>query len=171
MDPLTLFFASYLEAVSDRAYAQMHDESGAEPQRVMVSHNNHRIIYQHQFWQIHDETVCTDLKEDVGRYSECTIAAKSLFERACRQLLNNPKDDWKYTSLLNMYCDAADYFEPTVATITWSYEKETKLSIAKRECSSATAAAIGSRNPRVLDERDVKCRIYQQIKEQYSDFD
>ncbi|MFC1684254.1 hypothetical protein ACFL0R_02130 [Pseudomonadota bacterium] len=170
MDPLTLFFTSYLEAVSDRAYAQMSDESGVETQQVMVAHNNHRISYQYRFWEIQDETVCADKREHVGHYSECTIAAKSLFERACKRLLNNPEEHWKYSSLKEMYCTAADYYEPTIATIDWSYEKETRLSAAKRECSAAVAAAIGSRDPRILNERDVKCRIYKQVKEQYSDF-
>lgn len=170
MDPLTLFFATYLEAVSDRAYAQMHDETGAEVQRVMVSHNNQHITYQYQYWEIQDESVCADQKQDIRHYSECTIAAKSFFERACRQLLNKPKEHWKYNSLLDMYCNAADDYEPTIASISWSYEKETQLSIAKRECSAAVAAAIGSRDPKILNERAVKCRRYEQIKEQYADF-
>ena len=170
MDPLTLFFASYLEAVSGRAYAQMTDESGVEIQNVVTAHNNHRIAYQYRLWEIQDHTVCADKRDHIGHYSECTIAAKSLFERACKHLLNNPQEHWKYSSLKDMYCTAADYYEPTIATIDWSYEKETRLSAAKRECSAATAAAIGSRDPRILSEREVKCRVYEQVKEQYSKF-
>lgn len=168
MDPITLFFASYMDMVSNRAYQQMQDPLGTELQPVIVQHNGHRVSFHYRQWRIQEDSICTDYKQDPKGYSTCTVMAKSLFGEACLQLQIQPEEHWKYLKLKNMYCAIASTFQPTISSISWGEEEETELSIAKRACSTATAAAIGTRSPRVLKKRDIACTRYRQIKRRHS---
>jgi hypothetical protein len=164
MDPMTLFFASYMDAVSSRAYQQMQDPADGQLQTISVQHNGQQVSYQHRQWQIREASICADRKADIKQFSTCTVAAKSLFGEICLQLQLYPKEHWKYLRLKEMYCSTASAFQPTIASIDWSGAEDSELSLAKQACSTATAAAIGTRDPRILKKRDIACTRYRQIK-------
>ena len=55
-----------------------------------------------------------------------------------------------------MYCNAAVSYEATIAWIGGA-EEETEVEEAKAACNLAVAAALGSRDPVVIAERDRVC--------------
>ena len=129
----------------------------ARPHSIIVQHSGRRISYRHQLWKVEEASVCAEQKGNIKQFSTCTVAAKSMFGEACLRLQTHPEEHWKHLRLKEMYCTFASTFQPTIAAISWGEEEETELSIAKRNCSTATAAAIGTRSPRILKKRDIGC--------------
>ena len=58
-----------------------------------------------------------------------------------------------------MYRNAVVSYNPTIASVAAAPELN-ELEKARQACNAATAAAMGSREPRVLKERRELCEVY-----------
>ena len=65
-------------------------------------------------------------------------------------------DHWRYIKTKNVYFNAAVSYEAAIVWIGGS-EEESEDEEAKAACNLAIAAALGSRNPVVIVERDRVC--------------
>jgi hypothetical protein len=164
MDPLSALFASYLELVSNTVHTHMTDRMGTELQAVVVKHRGIPVPYSYQLWRIRPQSVCGRYCENIGIYSKCTIAARSLFEQACRHLQMKKPTDWKHRKLKNMYCAAAVDYQPTQATLERSNEK-TPLEAARSACNTAIAKQMGNTAPAVRKQREKAYGQYQALRE------
>ena len=81
---------------------------------------------------------------------------RSSFRSFVSSYRKNPSDHWRHIKTKNVYCNAAVSYE---ATIVWigETEEETVDEEAKAACNLAIGAALGSRDPVVIAERDRVC--------------
>jgi hypothetical protein len=166
-DSVSRFFSSYINAInaiSGNMQRQLTDIAGTEVQAVVVEHAGQKIGYQYQLWIIKDASVCQNAKSNTAHFSQCTLAAKSLFEQTCQYLQEHPDAGWRYLKLKNMYCRAAVSFQPTIASVAWSQTEETELDRAKKECSLLTVAALGNPDTEAVKKRDMACRKYVELR-------
>lgn len=164
MDPLSALFASYLELMSNTVHTHMTDRMGTELQAVVVKHRGIPVPYSYQLWRIRPQSVCGRYRDDIGIYSKCTVAARSLFEQTCGHLQTNKTTHWKQQKLKNMYCAAAVGYQPTLATLERPKEK-TPLEAARSACNTAIAEQMGNPDPAVRKQRENACGEYQAIRE------
>lgn len=141
MDPLSAAFASYLDLVSTRITSHMTDTLGTEIQSVVVQHQGIRIPYSYQVWQIRPKSVCSAYRQHAIQFSKCTLAAQSLFKDTCAYLQAHPQEHWKHHKLTNMYCLAAESYQPTIANMQWTPEPSPKEQ-AQTECNLAVTALM-----------------------------
>lgn len=166
MDPIAMLFSSFLTSVSSSIEDHMTDRLGTQLQAEVVEYEGHQVDYQYQLWKIRPNTVCASSKDQmIDHYSSCTQAAKSMFRETCNYLQQNPKNNWKYTRLKNMYCTAGASYTPTVASIGRPTEQEAELWDAKQKCSLLTLEARNSGLPATEKKRKAACDSYQSLKD------
>ena len=68
----------------------------------------------------------------------------------------NPSDHWRHIKTKNVYCNAAVSYEAAIAWIDGA-EEGAEDEEAKAACNLAIGAALGSRDPVVIAERDRVC--------------
>ena len=156
MDPVSLLFTAYLDSIQNTVHAEMTDIYGTEIQAVMIDYQGVEVPYQYQLWRVKDKSVCLPYKPQITKFSKCTLTAKALFGDLCTKLNDKPSNHWRHSKLKNMYCNAAVSFEPTVARIGVA-EERSEEETTRAECNLAIAAAMGSRDPVVIGERDRVC--------------
>jgi len=164
MDPLSMVFATYIDLVSSTVYETMTDRLGTEIKSVVVKHEEMDIPYSYQMWKIRPNGVCTSYQLDIQKLSKCTIAAKSLFKNTCLHMQNNPKSDWRYRKLKNMYCHAANTYQPILASIQVP-EKRTPLQLARSECNIAVAKLMSDKSEENRKAQEQACKKYRQLQE------
>ncbi|MCX4188855.1 hypothetical protein [Methylophaga sp. OBS3] len=158
MDPVSMLFSSFLNAMTTSTHNHISDVMGVELQAKVVEYQDHNIDYQYQLWKIKPESVCISKKTElINEYSSCTNAAKAMFTDTCQYLNQHPQNHWKYTKLKNMYCTAAVSYAPITATITRPSEAETEVWEAKQKCSLLTLEARQTTNPSIEKKRKVAC--------------
>ena len=158
MDPISLVFAAYLDSVQSIVNARVTDTLGTEVKAVIIDYQGVRVPFQYQMWRVKDKSVCSRYQSDLTYYSHCTVTAKELFTKLCSQLSQKPSEHWRYIKTKNMYCNAAVSYEATIAWIGEAEEgAEGEGEEAKAACNLAIAAALGSRDPVVIAERDRVC--------------
>lgn len=165
MDPISAIFASYLELVSVGVTNKMTDIVGTQVQSVVVEHQHIKIPYSYQLWRIRPKSVCNTYNLNIEEFSRCTLAAKSLFKETCLYLQKGEKEQWKYTKMKNMYCNASITFKPTIANIQEATVK-TPLQLARTECNIATAELMGNHNSKIQKKKESSCAKYQSLKKQ-----
>jgi len=163
MDPISAIFASYLELVSVGVTNKMTDIVGTQMQSVVVEHQHIKIPYSYQLWRIRPKSVCNTYNLNIEEFSRCTLAAKSLFNDTCLYLQKGEKEQWKYTKMKNMYCDASITFNPTIAYIQEASVK-TPIQLARTECNVATAELMGNYNSIIQKKKENSCAKYQSLK-------
>ena len=163
MDPLSAAFASYLDLVSSQITRQMTDTLGTEIQSVVVKHKGIRIPYSYQIWQIRPQSVCRSYRHNTLQYSKCTLAAQSLFQDTCAYLQANPQDHWKYYKFTNMYCLAAESYQPTIANMQWTPE-QSPMEQAQTECNLAVTALMNDPSAENEQKKAAACLKYQSLK-------
>ena len=156
MDPVSLLFTAYLDSIQNTVHARFTDLHGTEIKAMMIEYQGVEVPYQYQLWRVRDKSVCQPYKSQITQFSNCTLAAKALFRDLCAQLSGKPSNHWRHSKLKNMYCNAAVSFEATVARIAVAGERSEEKA-ARAECNLAIAAALGSRDPVVIAERDRVC--------------
>jgi len=156
MDPVSLLFTAYLDSIQNTVHARFTDLHGTEIKAVAIDYQSVEVPYQYQLWRVKDKSVCLPYKSQITQFSKCTLAAKALFGDLCTQLNDKPNNHWRHSKLKNMYCNAAVSFEPTVARIGVA-DKRSEEETARAECNLAIAAALGSRDPVVIGERERIC--------------
>ena len=166
MDPITAVFVSYIELAGQyTAKKALIDPLGLEVSAITVQHQYVDIPFTYQMWKVNHASVCYAYRQNASAYSQCTLAASSLFQSMCHELGAKTADvtGSKYRSLKNMYCTAAVTYQPTIADVQWSSER-TELDKARRLCNTAMAAAIGSTDQKVLAEKEALCSRYKSLK-------
>ena len=156
MDPVSFVFAAYMDAVQNTVHAQVADTLGTEVKAMMIDYQGVEVPFQYQIWRVKDQSVCSSYESDLVHYSKCTVTAKKLFTALCTQLSQKPSVHWRYTKAKNMYCNAAVSYKPTIARIG-AAEERTEDEEARAACNLAIVAALGSRDPVVIAERDRVC--------------
>lgn len=156
MDPISFVFAAYMDAVQNTVHAQVTDTLGTEVKAVVIDYQGVKVPFQYQIWRVRDNSVCFSYQPDLIQYSQCTVKAKELFQTLCAQLSKKPSAHWRYTKTKNMYCNAAVSYKPTIARIG-AAEERTEGEEARAACNLAIVAALGSRDPVVIAERDRVC--------------
>ena len=156
MDPISLVFSAYLDAVQSSVHTQLTDTLGTEVKAMMIDYQGVEVPFQYQIWRVKDQSVCSSYESDLVHYSKCTVTAKKLFTALCTQLSQKPSAHWRYTKTKNMYCNAAVSYKPTIARIG-AAEERTEDEEARAACNLAIVAALGSRDPEVIAERDRVC--------------
>ena len=152
MDPISLVFAAYLDSVQSTVHARVTDTLGTEVKAVIIDYQGVPVPFQYQMWRVIDKSVCSRYQSDLTYYSHCTVTAKELFSALCSQLSQKPSEHLRYIKTKNMYCNAVVSYEATIAWIGGAEGEE-----AKAACNLAIAAALGSRDPVVIAERDRVC--------------
>ena len=156
MDPVSLLFTAYLDSIQNTVHARFTDLYGTEIKAVMIEYQGVEVPYQYQLWRVRDKSVCQPYKSQITQFSKCTLAAKVLFRDLCAQLSDKPSNHWRHSKMKNMYCNAAVSYEATVARIGVPGERNEKET-ARAECNLAIAAALESRDPVVISERERVC--------------
>ena len=156
MDPIALVLAAYIDSVQSTVNARVSDTLGTEIKALIIEYQGVPVPFQYQMWRVKDKSVCSRYQSDLTYYSHCTVTAKKLFTALCSQLSQKPSDHWRYIKTKNMYCNAAVLYEATIAWIHGA-EEEAEDEEAKASCNLAIAAALGSRDPVVIAERDRVC--------------
>ena len=60
---------------------------------VNIDYKGYQVPFQYQMWKLKDKSVCTNYSENTPEKSECSIAAKELFNLACIQLSQQKNKD------------------------------------------------------------------------------
>ena len=163
MDPISWFFVSYAELVQDITKTRLLDIMGTDVTSISVTHEGVEIPYSFQLWRIQENTVCSKYKQNAGQYSKCTVSASSLFQNVCTGLQQQKSSDTKQRRMKNMYCNAAINYQPTIANVQWT-EERSEEDVARRECNTATAIALGSTDPNEIEKREAACNNYREIR-------
>ncbi|UTA46941.1 hypothetical protein L1F30_12295 [Simiduia sp. 21SJ11W-1] len=159
MDPVSMLFGAYLNAVQSTVHNHLTDAMGTELKSINIEYQGTGIPFQYQMWRIREQSVCAGFDANIGKKSECTQKAKALFAELCSYLTANPKPHWRHSKTKNMYCNAAVSYKPVIADLGPAAEKS-NLAKAKAQCSAATVAAMGSTEARLIRERDAVCGVY-----------
>lgn len=75
-----------LKALTEPLQQDLLDIMGTELQSVDTNFNGQRITFQYQVWRINKLSVCSQAQLNVMQFSECTQAAKQLFQTMCNDL-------------------------------------------------------------------------------------
>ena len=156
MDPIALVLAAYMDSVQSTVNARVSDTLGTELKALIVEYQGVPVPFQYQMWRVKDKSVCARYQSDLTYYSHCTVTAKKLFSELCSQLSQKSSEHWRYIKTKNLYCNAAVSYKATIAWIDGA-EEGAEGEEAKAACNLAIAAALGSRDPVVIAERDRVC--------------
>lgn len=163
MDAIATAFASYLTLVSTAVSEQLVDVHGLDLKAVVVTHEGVKVPYAYQLWRIKPQSVCESYRENIGEYSRCTVAAKSLFNAVCQRMQLQRDSGLNSRKLKNMYCAASVSYRPTIASISAAAE-QTPLEKAREACNLAIAEAYGASDPVVRKKKDKACDEYKALK-------
>lgn len=156
MDPLSQLFAAYLEMVSNNITNAYVDASNTAITSQALNYKGTEIQFQHFLWQIKQESVCANLKQQAIPYSKCTQQAKSMFTDLCNQLFSMKNLNQKGRSLSRMYCNASLSYKPMIATISTPAQKS-KQQLKDKECNQLILKAMQDDSPEVAKRRDKAC--------------
>lgn len=163
MDPVSYLFSAYLSTIQGNVQEHMTKRYGTQITPVELQYEGVNVAFQYQLWRVLAPSVCGNVSHDLKAFSECTLKAKELFGALCLELSQTPQESWKHGKYQMMYCNASVSFKPTIARVS-AGPAMNELEKARRACNAATAAAMGSRDPRVLKERKELCKVYSGLK-------
>ncbi len=163
MDPVTLVFSAYLNTVQTTVSNHFNETRNLDVTPVVIEYEGVTVSYQHQLWRVRPQSVCANHRQNIGRFSECTVKASRLFNGLCSELKQSGSDGWRKVNIQNMYCNAAVSFKPIVARVG-SAQTLSGLEEARRACNGATVSAMGNSDPRIARERDRACESYRELK-------
>lgn len=155
-----LFVDQTLKALTAPIQQDLLAIMGTELQSVDTNFNKQRITFQYQVWQINKKSVCSQAQLNAMQFSECTQAAKQLFQTLCNELKKqNPHP--RNQQLQRMYCQAAVDFKPTIAHISHSQAKDDdKTQALRKKCNDLIFKAKISENIQDEKARDRACQQY-----------
>jgi hypothetical protein len=161
MEPISLLFAAYLDSIVNVTHRHVQRSLGAELQAEHIEYDGTVIDFQHQLWQVRYPTVCGSQRGNLQAFSECTVKAQALFSELCQSLAQRRSLDAYGSKTRTMYCNAAVTFRPTLASISAAGETDA-LADARQRCNTATAAALGSGDSRLVAKRE---KAYSELTE------
>ncbi|UJS23712.1 hypothetical protein [Thiothrix winogradskyi] len=135
---------------------------GTDLQSVDTTFNGQRITFQYQVWKIQKPSVCSHAQQNAMQFSECTQAAKQLFQSMCGELQQEKQHVHpRNQQLQRMYCQAAVDFKPTVAQISRSEPQgDDKLQTLRKNCNDLIFKAKISEDVKDEKARDQVCQAY-----------
>jgi hypothetical protein len=163
MDPIGLLLAVYLDSIANVTHRHFQDSMDTQLQAVRIEYEGSVIDFQHQLWRVRDDSVCGSLRSDLRQYSACTVKAKDMFAELCQALSEKKDNHWRIAKSQNMYCNAANSFRPTEASIMRADEPG-EFEQARQRCNIATAAALGSSDRTLIKERDEACEALKVLR-------
>ncbi|HPY41226.1 MAG TPA: hypothetical protein PLM98_11965 [Thiolinea sp.] len=151
-----------LKAITAPIQQDLLDIMGTELQSVDTNFNGQRITFQYQVWQVKKQSVCNHVQQDTLQFSECTQAAKQLFQAMCTELQQEKQNYHPRTEQLQrMYCQATVEFKPTIAQISRSQPSgNNKVEVLRTACNDMIFKAKISENANDEKARDQACRAY-----------
>jgi len=165
LDPISTLLSAYLEFVSNDIQETYSERRDVGVKSVVIGYKGTEIPFQHQLWKVRPASVCEAHRSNLRTFSECSVAAKEMFQVICAELSSKQIEHWKYVRTKSMYCNAAVEFKPTIASIVTAQDP-TPLEAARQRCNIATAKALGSNDEKALAERNNACREYERTKAQ-----
>ena len=163
MDPISILLAAYLDSIVNLAHGHFQDTMGTQLQSERIEHQGEVIDFQHQLWRVRESSVCGPLNNDLQAFSACTLKAKAMFVELCHSLSQQKDAHWRITKSRTMYCNAANMFQPTEASITAAEELD-EFTQARQHCNIATAAALGSHDQKLINEREEACEAFEAMR-------
>lgn len=157
MDPLSQLFAAYLEMVSSNITDVYIDSTNTTVTTKSLVYQDTNIRFQHFLWQVKQESVCADLKQQATSYSKCTQQAKSMFTDLCNQLSRVKNLNRKGRSLSSMYCNASLNYKPMIAYISQPKQK-TEQELQQKECNLMILKAMQDSSAKTMKEREDACK-------------
>ena len=155
-----------IKAASESIQQDISDIMGTNLQAVDNNYKGQRITFQYQVWQIKKQSICRHITQDAMQFSNCTLAAKQLFQEVCSQL---QQDKFNFhprnQQLKRMYCQAASDFEPTIAQISRSepFDKNNnKIQELRQKCNDLIFKARISGEAKDEQARNTACKTYKQ---------
>ncbi|BCV40133.1 MULTISPECIES: hypothetical protein [Shewanella] len=156
MDPLSQLFAAYLEMVSNNITNAYIDAANTTVTAQTLTYKGTDIRFQHFLWQVKQESVCADLKQQATSYSKCTLQAKAMFTDLCNQLSGMKNLNSKGRSLSRMYCNASLNYKPMIAMIS-APARKTEQQLKDKECNQLILKAMQDSSPELAKHRDKVC--------------
>lgn len=156
-------FSAYLNAVHSGVETHFSESRNIHVTPVEIVYDGETVAFQHQIWRIRDQSVCSNVRQDLQGFSKCTVKAKRLFGALCSELSRGGQQDPRRVKLRAMYCNASMSFKPTIASVG-SATDTNELESARQACNAATVAAMGSREPSVLKKKKNLCEAYGAMK-------
>lgn len=156
MDPISQLFAAYLEMVSNNITSVYVDASNTTVTTQTLTYKGTNIRFQYFLWQVKQESVCANLKQQAIAYSKCTLQAKAMFTDLCNQLSAMKNINSKGRSLTQMYCNASHNYKPIIATISAPAHK-TDQQLKEKECNQLILKAMQDNSPELAKRRDETC--------------
>lgn len=156
MDPLSQLFAAYLQTVSNGITDAYIDAANTTVIAQTLTYQGTDIRFQHFLWQVKQDSVCANLKQQVTPYSKCTQQAKAMFTDLCDQLTATKNLNHKGRSLSRMYCNASLNYKPMIAIIGKPADK-TEQQLKEKECNQLILKAMQDSSPEVTKLRDKVC--------------
>ncbi|WP_298607221.1 hypothetical protein [uncultured Thiothrix sp.] len=147
-----------LKTITAPIQQDLLDIMGTELQSIDTQFNEQHITFQYQVWKIKHQSVCIQAQLNAMQFSECTQAAKALFQTMCNELPNtHPRNQ----QLKRMYCQAAIDFKPTIAQISRSQADNTdKVQRLRTSCNDLIFKAKISESASDERARDQACQKY-----------
>jgi hypothetical protein len=163
-NPFQVVVEQSIRGISEPLQQNILETMGTELQSVATDYNGQHVTFQYQVWQIRQPSVCSQVKDDVGKFSACTLAAKALFQEMCDELNRTQSAYHRKGQLQRMYCKAANEFKPTVAQISHSQPANTggdgKIQGLRQSCNDLTFTAMISEKDADIKARDKACAAY-----------
>jgi hypothetical protein len=157
MDPVSAFLAAYISAATTNVHLQVSDIYGTEIKTEFIEYEDMNISFQYQMWKIKSKTVCSSYSQGAPIFSKCTVQAKSLFSKLCKELTKRNLDsNWKIKKTKNMYCNASVNYRPVIATIS-NPKGQTKQRKKEKQCNLLILKTMGNKNKDLIAERDLMC--------------
>lgn len=156
MDPVSAFLAAYISAATTNVHLQVSDIYGTEIKTEFIEYEDMNISFQYQMWKVKNNTVCSSYSQGTPTFSKCTVKAKSLFSKLCKELTKRNDSNWKIKKTKNMYCNASVNYQPVIATISTPKGK-TKQREKEKQCNLLILKTMGNKNKDLIAERDLMC--------------
>ncbi len=159
MDPISYALAAYLTTVSNTVTHQIQTTLDSNVTALTIQYGGQPVSFQHQLWRVKPQSVCSNTRQNVAVFSDCTKDAQRLFNRLCREFSSTASNERLQRKYTNMYCNAAASFKPTIASLE-AGTADSEIVSAKKACSTATVAAMGNDDRQLQQERDQACQHY-----------
>ncbi|MCS6133852.1 hypothetical protein G3496_02725 [Shewanella baltica] len=157
MDPLSQLFSAYLEMVSNNITSAYVDAAHTTVTAQTLTYQGTEIRFQHFLWQVKQESVCANLKQQATPYSKCTQQAKAMFTDLCDQLTAIKNLNNKGRSLSRMYCNASLNYKPMIASISAPMPK-TEQELKEKECNLMIMKAMQDSSSEPLKQKEEACK-------------
>ena len=173
MDILSASLATMISAMTGTISDTYITNANAKLTSQVVHHRGHDIYFEHQIWRIRGNTVCKDKQHKITEYSQCTLAAKAVFNAVCKAHQHKNYSDHKARNMVRMYCEAARTFKPTIASIQASNSASigntnhrAALAQANQKCAALILESQTSKDPFIQSKKKKACQRYKELSGQ-----